>query len=307
MKPDDSSLEPGELIVVERRARLLLDRASAWNVFPTPVDDLMAAANLVVAPKSMFDPAVFLAYVQSKAKEAVDSLKRAMSKVLGIYDAAESMVHIDYTVSPSKQNFLKLHEAGHHELPTHRKLFRFFQECDQTLAPEIADQFEREANNFARFVLFQGGAFKQQAADLAFGVKVPIKLAKAFGSSIYAAAREYARTHHAPCVVYVLNPVQIGAAGGFRAEVRRVEPSPSFRAAFGCPADTHIDQNHPLASLVPIFRKMTAAREFVLEDLNGQRHVCLGEAFDTTHNILLLIYPSAALRTSVALATRAGA
>ena len=34
--------------------------------------------------------------------------------------------------------------------------FASFKECEKTLEPEITDLFEREANNFARFVFFQG-------------------------------------------------------------------------------------------------------------------------------------------------------
>ena len=117
------------------------------------------------------------------------------------------MIHIDDTVRKSKQNFLKLHEAGHHELPTHRKLFRIFQECEKTLNPEVADLFEREANNFARFVLFQGEAYRTIAADHAFGIKTPMKLAEKFGASIYASCREYVRSNHRACAVYVLEPI----------------------------------------------------------------------------------------------------
>lgn len=299
MKPDDSSLDPSDLIAVEKRAKNFLDRANGWGVFPTPVDDLMAAAKLQVAPKSAFDPLAFLAYVKEKTQQAAHRLKSALGKVLGLYDSTDSVVHIDHTVGPSKQTFLKLHEAGHHEMPTHKSVFKLFQDCDQTLAPEIADRFEREANNFARFVLFQNHAFRDAASDHSMGIRVPINLAKKFGSSIYAAAREYARTHHAACVVYVLNPVEQGEFGGFRATVRRIEPSPSFRERFGCPSDLVIDQNHALASLIPIGRKMTAPRDFVFADRNGEQHICIGEAFDTKHNVLLLIYPQAALPISI--------
>ena len=80
------------------------------------------------------------------------------------------------------------------ELPTHRKIFRIFQDCEKTLEPEIADLFEREANNFARFVLFQGDGYRDIAADHALAIKTPIKLAEKFGASVYASCREYART-----------------------------------------------------------------------------------------------------------------
>ena len=92
MKPDDSSLDPNDLIVVEGRAKHFLDRASAWGVYPTPVDSLMEAAKITVAPKNAFDPAAFLAFVKNKTQKAAETLKRALSKVLGLYDASDSGV-----------------------------------------------------------------------------------------------------------------------------------------------------------------------------------------------------------------------
>jgi len=299
MKPDDSSLQSFELAAVERRAQDLLNRASAWGRFPTPVDDILGAAKLRVAPKGMFDAEAFLQFVKKKAAQAAQTLKSALSKILGLYDANEQIIHIDESVAQSKQTFLKLHETGHHELPTHRQIFSLFQDCEKTLAPAVADQFEREANNFARFALFQGGAFGEMAADMSMGLKTPMTLSKKFGASIYASAREFARTNHRPCLVYILEPIQIVLGGVSYAEVRRIEASPSFAQRFGVPAVERIQVDHALGDLLPIGRKMTKPRQLVYRDRNGDMHECLGEAFDTTHNVLLLIYPTNALTGSI--------
>jgi hypothetical protein len=289
-RPDDSSLSSQERIAVEKRAKALLDRAAAWGRFPTPIEDILAAAQLTVAPISMFDVTSMLAYIKQKTASAAHALKSAVSKVLGIYDASERIIHIDESVTDSKQTFLKLHETGHHELPTHRKVFTFFQDCEKTLAPEIADQFEREANNFARFALFQGGAFQERAADMPMELRTPMGLAKQFGASVYAAAREFARTHHRACVVYALEPVEYQPERGAHATVRRIEPSPSFRTRFGFPSDEVIFADHALGKLLPIGRKMTSPRHLVFRDLNGVDHECLGEAFATKYNVFLLVY-----------------
>lgn len=291
MKPDDSSLQSFELAAVERQAQDLLNRASAWGRFPTPVADILGAAKLRVAPKGMFDVAAFMAYVQKKTTQAGQSLKSALSKILGLYDANEQIIHIDDSVGVSKQTFLKLHEAGHHELPTHRKIFQVFQDCEQTLAPTIADQFEREANNFARYTLFQGATYRSMAADLPMGVRTPITLSKKFGASIYASAREFARTNHRACLIYILEPIQLVPGVPAYADVRRIEASPSFAQQFGIPTAERIEMSHALADLLPIGRKMTKPTQLVYSDRNGDTHECLGEAFDTTHNVLLLIYP----------------
>jgi len=238
-------------------------------------------------------------YLVGKAEAAASALKSAISKVFGIYEAGEELIHIDDTVSPSKQNFLKLHEAGHHELPTHRKLFRLFQDCEKTLDPETSDLFEREANNFARFVLFQGDGYASLAADCTLEIKTPMKLARKFGASIYASCREFARTHARACVVYVMEPVIYCEVAGARAEVRRIEASPSFLQQFGRPSEHVITLDHSLGRVLPIGRKMTRPTTVSITDRNGQAHECLAEAFDTTYNVLILVYPLKALTRSV--------
>ncbi len=291
LKPDDSYLSPSDKKIIEDRAMNMLHRADAWDRFPVPVDDILEAANLKVAPKSMFDPAAILSYLKTKAADVEHKLKKAVSKILGIYDAGESIIHIDDSVVVSKQNFLKLHETGHHDIPTHRKIFRFFQDCEKTLSPDTADQFEREANNFARYILFKGNTFGEHAADHEFGIKTPMKLAKQFGASLYASTREYARTNERACAVFILEPMQFLPDFGAQAYVRRIEASSRFIEGFGLPNDQVINQEHFLWDAVPVGRKMTYPTPVRIQDKNGQIHECLAEAFDTTYNILVLLYP----------------
>ncbi len=302
VKADDSSLVSSQLREVQKAARRAIDRASGWDVYPTPIDDILAAANLKVAPASAFDPRRLIEYLLDKAERTASVLKSAISKVFGVYDADESLIHIDHTVHESKQNFLKLHEAGHHELPAHRKIFRIFQDCEKTLSPDVADMFEREANNFARFVLFQGDRFRDMAADHPFEIKTPMKLAKKFGASVYASCREFARSNHRACAVFILEPIEFCADTGARAEVRRIEVSPLFARQFGRPSDTAITLDHSLGRALPFGRRMTSPTTISLTDRNGEAHECIAEAFDTTFNILILVYPVRALTASVLVA-----
>lgn len=290
-KPDDNYLAPADLSIVEKRAHKLLDRADAWETFPVPIEDILSSAEVKLAPSSAFDPVSLMAYLQGKAVDAGAAVKAAMSKVLGLYDAGEQTIHIDGTVVQSKQTFLTLHETGHHDMPAHRRMFRFFQDCEKTLSPDIADQFEREANNFARYALFKGNTFAEYAADCKFEIKTPMKLAKKFGASIYASCREFARTNHRACVVYVLENIEHVEGHGTCAAVRRIEPSPSFVNHFGYPNDTVIKMDHFLAPALPIGRRMTRPTTVSIVDRNGTPHECLAEAFDTTYNIIILMYP----------------
>jgi hypothetical protein len=290
-KADDSSLDPEALRAVQRHARLALDRASAWGVYPTPTPVILEAAKVRVAPASAFDPRRITQYLIGKAETAAVALKSAISKVFGICDVEEHLIHIDHNVHKSKQNFLKLHEVGHHDLPSHSSAFRLFQDCEKTLDPETSDLFEREANNFARFILFQGDGYAKMAADYAMGLKTPMKLAGTFGASVYASCREFARTNHRACAVYILEPVTFCQETGARAQVRRIEVSQSYFNLFGRPMDEAITLDHSLGRVLPIGRKMTRPTNVSITDRNGQAHECLAEAFDTTYNVLLLVYP----------------
>lgn len=309
IKPDDSTLTPEDLRIIEKRARGILNRSSGWGRFPTPVEDILTAACLKVAPHSIFDVNGIMAFLQEKAlnlgraagrviTSTGRKIKSALSKVLGLYDADLYEIHIDETVLPVKQTFLKLHETGHHEIPAHRKIFRLFQDCEKTLAPETADQFDRQANNFARFVLFQGDTFAKMAADYAFELKTPRTLAKKFGASIYASAREFARANTRPCVVYALEKLEFIEGSGAQAEVRRIEPSPSFVEQFGYPTDTVITLDHVLGPVLPIYSKMKGPHSFPIVDLNGTKHECIAESFKTPYNIFILLYPVRALTAS---------
>src|SRR5690606_18053903 len=89
-----------------------------------------------------------------------------------------------------------------------------------------------EANVFATEVLFQLDSFIEEAADHDFGIRVPLKLNKKYGSSAYAAIRQYVSKNHRDCAVLVLNPPEVLPGDGFRASLRRSVLSPSFKAKF---------------------------------------------------------------------------
>jgi hypothetical protein len=94
-KADDSSLDPEDLRAVEERARQLLDRASAWDRFPVPLEDILAAANVSVAQTSLFDPVAIMEYLAGKAIQTATVVKSALGKLFGLYDSAETLIHID--------------------------------------------------------------------------------------------------------------------------------------------------------------------------------------------------------------------
>jgi hypothetical protein len=292
MRTDDRSLSWNQLEQVEKAATALLHKADAWGVVPVPIDDILSAAKLRVAPYSVFDPRAIAAYASSQGKKAADIVKRAIGHIFGILDAHAEVIHIDDSVVEGRQRFLKLHETGHFQLPHQKKLFRFFEESEKELDPSVADLFEREANNFARFAIFNGKAFERDAADMPLSFGSVKKIHRRYKVSLYAGLREYTRTHQHSCIALAIeNPTRC-PTNGFRAEIRRVETSLSFELKFGRPTALEVTKIHALGRLVP-FGKATKPTTIQLTDLNGDVHQFIGEALNTTHNILLFACPLA--------------
>jgi Zn-dependent peptidase ImmA (M78 family) len=277
----------------------LLREASAIGRFPTPIDDLMAAAKLTVVDDEVLNEG-FLRQFVNKAKATVATIKAALSKVLGLFEANDRFVVIDKNAPKPRIPFIKLHEAGHGSMPHQSKLYKIMHDCEKTLEPEIADLFEREANVFASEVLFQGEKFSEEAHGQGFSIKVPMGLAKKYGGSNYATFRRYVITNPHACCVVILEPAVYELNGNLRAEVRRVVMSKSFEKIFdGRVLTSTVTNAHPLGPVVPANgKRMSFDREIMLSDRNSDERICVAEAFDTKHQILILIRDTGLKKTS---------
>lgn len=305
MRKDDFSLAPGELARVRVEARSALERANAFGRFPTPVSDVLTAAKLTVVD----DESLHEGLLASFRRKATGALKSALSKVLGLFDARGWLIHVDRGVAAVKQTFIKLHEAGHGLLLWQRQMYAVAEDCQMTLADEIKDLFEREANNFATEVLFQLDAFTDQAADHAFGIGVPLKLGPKYGASAYSSIRRYVRKSQRACIVLVLDPPVVGDGVGFRATLRRVVPSPAFVEMVGTPAWPELlTPDDELGVMVPLGkRRMSAPRTLAITDRNGIDHECIAEAFATPYQVFILIHLKKALtKTTIVMASVSG-
>src|SRR5579864_1047200 len=145
MKKDDATIPVPDLQNIRKSADLLLRRAGAYGRFPTPVHDIVAAAKLEVSRESALDK-VFLGNLYrslpNALKIAPDSLKRAVSKVLGILDRADRRIHLDPTIHPKKRIFLTLHETAHDTFTWQRKTFAILEDSESELDPDTKEQFE---------------------------------------------------------------------------------------------------------------------------------------------------------------------
>lgn len=296
-KPDDSTLAPQQYVRVRQEAEQVLAKSDALGRFPTPVTDIMTVAKITVEPENVLD-ASFLERMRIKAGPA---LKRALSKVRGLFDARERRVFIDQTVSKTKQTFLKLHETGHAVLPWQRDIYVVVEDCEETLSSDIADLFDREANIFATEVLFQLDSFINEAEGHPFEIKTPLNLCSKYGASVYAALRQYVSKNHRACIVLVLNPPELMEGDGFRANLRRVVSSTVFLETFGeLSWPTYFTPGDEIGAIIPPEgKKMSWPREIMLIDRSGTRHECVAEAFKHSYNVFILIHAVRTLTNTI--------
>ncbi len=210
MKKDDCTVSDSILRNIRKYADLTLRKANALNRFPTPVNDIVAAARLEISRENALD-AVYLGDLYRRLpnafKLAPDTLKRAIGKVLGVLDRKERVIYLDKSVHKKRQQFLSIHEVGHDILPWQRKTFAMLEDSDREIDPETHDLYERKANNFASEVMFQLDAFARIASDHRFGIRTVLDLSRDFGSSVYSAARRYVATRsQEACLLMVLEP-----------------------------------------------------------------------------------------------------
>lgn len=302
MRANDELNDPQQMDRVRTEARRVLEHADAFGRFPTPIDEIIQAAQYTVIAGQDIDEG-FLAKACRKISGA---LKSAMSKVWGVLDIGAQIMHLDRAVHAAKVPFLKLHELAHGWMPWQRDLYAITADCEQHLDPDISDAFERQANAFASEVIFQLDAFAIEAADHPFELRTPLKLAKKYGGSLYSTIRRYVRTNDRICAVAVLEPPVMCPGHGFTARVRRVIASNEFTARFGSiRLPDVVTPDDSIGKMVPVGekQKMSRPREITFTDQNGACHECIAEAFKYKYHIFVLICHHSALRRRAVLVT----
>jgi hypothetical protein len=255
----------------------------------------MAVAKVFVADEDLSDER----FLKKMAKAAGGTLKRALAKILGVMHVAARLIYLDKAVHAAKLPILKLHEMAHAVLPWQKDIYAVTEDCEKTLLPEIADEFEKEATIFATEVVFQLDTFTNEAADHNVGILVPVKMSKTYGSSIYSAVRRYVSTHHKACLVLVLEPPAVHEDLGFVCDLRRVVASKSFEEQFGdLNWPEYFSPNDQIGAAVPVGgKKMSGHRRITLVDQNGNQNQCVGEAFTQSHQVFILVHSIKTLTT----------
>jgi hypothetical protein len=211
----------------ETAAERLLRLADAKGKFPTPVDELVAAASLTEPGDSLLGSGVIA--------QAPAYLRRAMQRIggriLGLIDRRAREVHLDPSISvEGRRRFIKLHETGHDALVWQREFA--YADNQHTLSPAIRQLYDREASYFAAEVLFQRNRLREDAADLQIGLPAVIDLHNRFGGSLRATLWRYAE-RNSDAVAGVVLPAAPESTEPLAFRRREVTRSPSFALRFG--------------------------------------------------------------------------
>lgn len=300
LKPDDCTLTAQQYRRIRAQAELALKKSDALGCFPTPVSEIMKAAEVEEVHEDVLSPS-FVDKIRREIGNTQKILKQALGKVLGLFDARSRLIFIDRSLHVVKQTFIRLHETAHAFLPWQKDLYAVVEDCKNSLEPDVADLFDRQANVFASEVLFQMDAFIQESEQSEFGILNPVRLSKKFGASIYSSVRQYVSKNPRACIVLILNPPELKDGIGFEATVRRVVPSSLFLERFGnLPWPNMFTPDDEIGAMIPLNgRKMSGKREIILTDRNGDRHVCIAESFTQSWQVFVLIHSVETLKKSI--------
>jgi hypothetical protein len=304
MKPDDSSLDPYSQKEVRDQADRLLREAGAYGIFPTPINDLISAARLTLDRETSLDEG----FLKKIYKSASSTIRRAVGKVLGLFDSRARTIYFDHTVHEKKKPFLLLHETGHGFMKWQRDLYAFMEDGESELDPDIREEFERQANVFASTVLFQCETYQIQAKDMPLCLDTPKKLAKQFGSSLYASIRQFVSSSNRSCVVLVTEKPVLQAGEGYVFELRRAVCSDSFTRRYGnIKWQRYFSPKNFSPEALPVtfnqVRKVLPPRKVQLSILGtGHEETFIAEAYNFSNQVFLLLYPESELASTNLLA-----
>jgi Zn-dependent peptidase ImmA (M78 family) len=173
---------------------LLVEAGTAANL-PTDENKLLHFLKL---HQLSFDFMHELDFLPEAQKSSLD-LRAALS-------LNDRIVATQSGLNEKRKRFGIFHEIAHFILPEHRD--KLFLDNDSTLSWWTKVRMEREANEIAAELLFQGGRFTEEAISSPASVRTAIDLAPKYGASYESAMRRYVEKHLLPCAVVVYDKVK---------------------------------------------------------------------------------------------------
>lgn len=209
----------------------ILKQSKSIDVFPTPVDQIVRFSDLVIDEKINLSDLnkSFLSRLADALSANLDSVTK---QVRGLLDRSEKTIYLDLSMPSQRQSFVKLHETGHGVLPWQKATMHCIDD-DDTLAPEVREAFEAEANYFASTTLFQHDRFNHEMEKLELSLKAGMVLATKFGGSNHAALRRMVEQSNKRCALLVLNRYSGFLSDGLECTKKNLFQSRKFTDEFG--------------------------------------------------------------------------
>ena len=220
-------LDPSSKKDIEKVSLEILRSSKSLDVFPTPIEKIAAYSELIVR-KDIDVSVVHDDYLF----KATDALKRALSKVRGMFDRKEKTIFLDLSLKKERRNFVQLHEIAHGVLPWQTNIHDLLDDDDDSLNDHTYEEFEIEANYFASITLFQHDRFIDELNKYSLSIESSIQLAKHFGASVHASLRKYIECSKNRCALIVLE--NITKKGTFpKCNIKDKFQSEKFNETFG--------------------------------------------------------------------------
>ena len=212
----------------------LLQTAEVRGVYPTPIDKIVEAAELVKSGDLTLLEIKEEVFPQRIWRLLKSSLSDLISDVRAGLFPKEKIIFINPNTPTASVPFVTLHECVHNILPWQRKTFIYLDD-EKTLDPQARHRFEREANFGASYLLWQGEVYVKKSLDMPISAATPVSLANLFGGSIHSSMRYYVENHRAPVGLLVFQSNNINGSPVDllnRHRLRYFKASQSFKSRF---------------------------------------------------------------------------
>lgn len=189
-------------------------RTSSDNIFQTPgrqelIETLLheAAATRLPTDEGKILDFLDLKQLSFDFMHEVDFLPKHQGKTAEIRAALsinDRLVVTQSGLSEKRKRFGIFHEIGHFILAEHWDLFT---DTDATLSWFNKVRMEREANEIAAELLFQGSRFTEESLNAATSIRTVLEVAPLYGASYESALRRYTERHVLPVALAVFDKV----------------------------------------------------------------------------------------------------
>lgn len=174
----------------EEIVEALLVEAGASDCLPTDESRLLGYLKLEQLSFDFMHELDFLPKQQEGSKE----IRAALS-------LNDRLVATQSGLGDKRKRFGIFHEIAHFILPEHRD--KLFLDSDATLSFWTKVRIEREANEIAAELVFQGNRFTDEALSAPTSFRTVLEVAPRYGASYESAIRRYTERHALPCAVIV--------------------------------------------------------------------------------------------------------